>query len=211
MSTFIQIPNKINQLTKRSKLYEIITYATIRSQIKDGSYTASYPEKQLAEELNVTERSIRNYIDELEKTGFFTITKKHGTGEYAHNVYKMFRKTYWHYLRSLVYYRQYMIISFALAKHRLRVSQTVLLCPLDIAYLCLFYPAIIGCTSILNSKSTAIVTVLFFCHLNAVGGFVCKPFPILIQGGDAYAVFVFITHDSHTRFAISASFHLRRR
>lgn len=89
MSTFIQIPNKINQLTKRSKLYEIITYATIRSQIKDGTYTASYPEKQLAEELNVTERSIRNYIDELEKTGFFTITKKHGTGEYAHNVYKL--------------------------------------------------------------------------------------------------------------------------
>ena len=89
MSTFIQIPNKINQLTKRSKLYEIITYATIRSQIKDGTYTASYPEKQLAEELNVTERSIRNYIDDLEKTGFFTITKKHGTGEYAHNVYKL--------------------------------------------------------------------------------------------------------------------------
>ena len=35
---------------------------------------------------------------------------------------------------------QYLI--FALAKHRLRVSQTVLLCPFDIAYLCLFYPAI---------------------------------------------------------------------
>ena len=51
----------------------------------------------------------------------------------------------------VLYYTQYMIISFALAKHRLRVSQTVLLCPLDIAYLCLFYPAIIGCTSILNS------------------------------------------------------------
>ena len=89
-----------------------------------------------------------------------------------------------------------MIISFALAKHRLRVSQTVLLCPLDIVYLCLFYPAIIGCTSILHSMSTAIVAVLFFCYLNAVGGFVCKPFPILIQGGDAYAVSAFITHKS---------------
>ena len=42
-------------------------------------------------------------------------------------------------------------LSFALAKHRLRVSQTVLLCPLDIVCLCLFYPAIIGCTSVLNS------------------------------------------------------------
>ena len=47
-----------------------------------------------------------------------------------------------------------------------------------------------------NSKSTAIVAVLFFCHLNAVGGFVCKPFPILIQGGDAYAVSTFNTHKS---------------
>jgi len=89
-----------------------------------------------------------------------------------------------------------MIISLALARHRLRVSQTVLLYPLDIAYLCLFYPAIIGCTSILNSMSTAILTVLFFCHLNAVGGFVCKPFPILIQGGDAHSVSAFITHKS---------------
>ena len=44
--------------------------------------------------------------------------------------------------------------------------------------------------------STAIVAVLFFCHLNTVGGFVCKPFPILIQGGDAYAVSAFITHKS---------------
>ena len=61
-------------------------------------------------------------------------------------------------------------LSFALAKHRLRVSQTVLLCPFDIAYLCLFYPAIIGCTSILNSKSTAIVTVLFFAILMPLEG-----------------------------------------
>ena len=88
MSLFIQIPNKINQLTKKSKLYEIITYATIRSQIKDGTYTAAYPEEQLAAELGVTERSIRNYIATLEEADLFTITKKYGTGEYAHNVYK---------------------------------------------------------------------------------------------------------------------------
>ena len=88
MSTFIQIPNKINQLTKKSKLYEIITYATIRSQIKDSSYTAAYPEKQLSEELGVNERTIRNYIANLEDANLFTITKRSGTGEYAHNVYK---------------------------------------------------------------------------------------------------------------------------
>lgn len=34
MSTFIQIPNRINQLTKQSKLEEIFVYAAIRSQIK---------------------------------------------------------------------------------------------------------------------------------------------------------------------------------
>ena len=34
MSTFIQIPNRINQLTKKSKLEEIFVYAAIRSQIK---------------------------------------------------------------------------------------------------------------------------------------------------------------------------------
>ena len=61
-------------------------------------------------------------------------------------------------------------LSFALAKHRLRVSQTVLLCPLDIAYLCLFYPAIIGCISISHSMSTAIVTVLFFAILTPLEG-----------------------------------------
>ena len=34
MSRFIQIPNRINQLTKQSKLEEIFVYAAIRSQIK---------------------------------------------------------------------------------------------------------------------------------------------------------------------------------
>ena len=34
MSTFIQIPNRIKELTNKSKLDEIFTYAAIRSQIK---------------------------------------------------------------------------------------------------------------------------------------------------------------------------------
>ena len=88
MSTFIQIPNRINQLTKRSKLEEIFTYAAIRSQL-DNTYKASFPQNQLAELVSVDERSIRNYIDTLEKFGLIIYTtKKHETGEYAHNVYQ---------------------------------------------------------------------------------------------------------------------------
>lgn len=90
MSTFIQIPNRINQLTKKSKLEEIFTYAAIRSQIKDNSYKAIILQNQLAELMNVTDRSIRNYINTLENSGLIKdTTKKHGYGEYAHNVYQL--------------------------------------------------------------------------------------------------------------------------
>ena len=78
MSTFIQIPNRINQLTKRSKLEEIFTYAAIRSQIKNEERQAAFPQNQLAELVGVDERSIRNYIDTLEKFGLImNTTKKH--------------------------------------------------------------------------------------------------------------------------------------
>ena len=88
MSTFIQIPNRIKELTNKSKLDEIFTYAAIRSQIKSKDRQASFPQNQLAELMGVHERSIRNYIDTLENSGLILdITKKHGTGEYAHNVY----------------------------------------------------------------------------------------------------------------------------
>ena len=90
MSTFIQIPNRINQLTKRSKLEEIFVYAAIRSQIKDSSYKAIMLKNQLAELVGVNERTIYNYTDTLEKSGLIhDITKKHGKGEYAHNVYQL--------------------------------------------------------------------------------------------------------------------------
>ena len=90
MSTFIQIPNKINQLTSKSKLEEIFTYAAIRSQIKDSNLEAAYPQNQLAELVGVHERTIRNYIDTLEKSGLILdTTTKHGYGEYAHNVYQL--------------------------------------------------------------------------------------------------------------------------
>ena len=89
MSRFIQIPNRINQLTKQSKLEEIFVYAAIRSQIKGDDRQAVFPQMQLAELMNETDRSIRNYIDTLEKSGLIkNIIKKHGKGEYAHNVYQ---------------------------------------------------------------------------------------------------------------------------
>ena len=89
MSTFIQIPNRINQLTKKSKLEEIFTYAAIRSQIKDESYKAIMLKDELAELIGVNVRTIYNHVDILEKSGLILdITKQHGTGEYSHNVYQ---------------------------------------------------------------------------------------------------------------------------
>ena len=89
MSTFIQIPNRINQLTKRSKLEEIFTYAAIRSQIKNESYKAIMLKDELAELIGVNVRTIYNHVDILEKSGLILdITKQHGTGEYSHNVYQ---------------------------------------------------------------------------------------------------------------------------
>ena len=68
MSTFIQIPNRINQLTSKSKLEEIFTYAAIRSQIKDESYKAIMLKDELAELIGVNVRTIYNHVDMLEKS-----------------------------------------------------------------------------------------------------------------------------------------------
>lgn len=89
MSTFIQIPNRINLLPQRSKLEEIFTYAAIRSQIKNESYKAIMLKDELAELIGVNVRTIYNHVDILEKSGLILdITKQHGTGEYSHNVYQ---------------------------------------------------------------------------------------------------------------------------
>ena len=73
---------------KNSKLEDIYTYAAIRSQIKDDSYKAIMLKSELAELAGVNERTIYNHVETLEKSGLILdITKKHGTGEYAHNVY----------------------------------------------------------------------------------------------------------------------------
>lgn len=104
-----------------------------------------------------------------------------------------------------------MIISFALAKHRLRVSQTVLLCPLDIAYLCLFYPAIIGCTSVLKIvMSTAILDCALFFAFKTPSESFSVSFPILNIGGGAYAVLsTFPQPNQHASFIFPALY-LRR-
>ncbi len=89
MSTFIQIPNRINQLSKKSKFNEAFTYAAIRSQIKDNTYKASYSEEQLGTLLDVDSRTIRNYIDSLKQNGLIlNVDKVFGNGGYAHNSYQ---------------------------------------------------------------------------------------------------------------------------
>lgn len=89
MSLFIQIPNRIKELTNKSKLDEIFTYAAIRSQIKNESYKAIMLKDELAELIGVNVRTIYNHVDILEKSGLILdITKQHGTGEYSHNVYQ---------------------------------------------------------------------------------------------------------------------------
>ena len=102
MSDYIQIPNSITtKLTKRSKHEEAFVYATIRSQIKDSSLHASYPqsslvdffiqdEKTISDEKRLyKERTINNYVAELKKDGLLEVTeRKQGESEYPYNVYK---------------------------------------------------------------------------------------------------------------------------
>lgn len=102
MSDYIQIPNSITtKLTKRSKHEEVFVYATIRSQIKDSSLHASYPqsslvdffiqdEKTISDEKRLyKERTINNYVAELKKDGLLEVTeRKQGESEYPYNVYK---------------------------------------------------------------------------------------------------------------------------
>lgn len=107
MSNFIQIPNSITtKLTKRSKHEEAFVYATIKSQIKDNSLHASYPqsilvdffiqdektindEKRLYKERLYKERTINNYVAELKKVGLLKVAeRKLGESEYPYNVYE---------------------------------------------------------------------------------------------------------------------------
>ena len=91
MSKFIQVPIEIiSKLTSRCKYNEAFVYAAIRSQIKDGTRTASYPMADLAKLCNVDERTIYNYINRLICVGLFSLLenkKKQLKGDHRYNVY----------------------------------------------------------------------------------------------------------------------------
>ena len=87
MSTFIQIPSNLINLTSRSKFIEIYSYLLIRSQIKDNSYKASISEKDLAQLTDTSESTIDRYVKDL-KPFFENVTLYKGNGKYPYNVYQ---------------------------------------------------------------------------------------------------------------------------
>lgn len=89
MSIYIQIPNSITQLTKKSKHEEALVYAIIRSQIKDNSYKASISERQIAEIINMTERTVSSYVSDLKDSGLLKVAeRKQGESGHPYNVYQ---------------------------------------------------------------------------------------------------------------------------
>lgn len=90
MSDFIQIPNKIQEITKKSKAQEAYAYGLIRNQIKDNSYTARISEIELAKLGGWSERTSRSYVKDLKEVGLIlSIEKEKGKGDYSHNVYRL--------------------------------------------------------------------------------------------------------------------------
>ena len=90
MSTYIQIPNSITtKLTKRSKQEEALVYAIIRNEIKDKSLKASITEKQIAEIINMTERTVNSYVSKLKKVELVEVAEQiQGNSNYRYNVYQ---------------------------------------------------------------------------------------------------------------------------
>ena len=91
MSTYIQIPNSITtKLTKKSKHEEALTYAIIRNEIKDKSLKASIPEKQIADIVNMSERTVNSYVSELKNVGLLNeLERKQGKSKYPYNSYQL--------------------------------------------------------------------------------------------------------------------------
>lgn len=91
MSTYIQIPNSITtKLTKKSKHEEALTYAIIRNEIKDKSLKASIPEKQIADIINMSERTVNSYVSELKNVGLLNEPeRKQGKSKYPYNSYQL--------------------------------------------------------------------------------------------------------------------------
>ena len=90
MSDYIQIPNSITtKLTKRSKHEEALTYAIIRNEIKDRSLKASIPEKQIADIVNMSEKTVNSYVSKLKNVGLLNeLEKKQGKSDHRYNVYQ---------------------------------------------------------------------------------------------------------------------------
>ena len=106
MSKFIQIPNLILCLTKRSKHEEAFVYAAIRNEIKDDSRKASCSEKMLGELLGCTERTINTYVANLKQAGLLRVAQlKQGRTPYPYNVYQFdsLDKDYFYILPSFIY------------------------------------------------------------------------------------------------------------
>ena len=107
MSSYIKIPNSITtKLTKKSKLVEALVYAIIRNQIKDHSLKASISEKQIAEIIKKTERTVNNHVSDLKKSSLLIVAeRKQGKSEYPHNVYQFdeLKKDYFVILPSFLY------------------------------------------------------------------------------------------------------------
>ena len=107
MSNFIQIPNSITtRLTKKSKHEEAFVYAVIKSQIKDNSYKASISERQIAEIINMTERTVSSYVTDFKDSDLLKVAeRKQGESEYPYNVYQFdeLKKNYFMILPPLLY------------------------------------------------------------------------------------------------------------
>jgi predicted transcriptional regulator len=90
MSSYIQIPNSITtKLTKNSKLVEALVYSIIRNEIKDKSLKASIPEKQIADILNMSERTINSYVSDFKNVGLLEVAEqKQGKSDFRYNVYQ---------------------------------------------------------------------------------------------------------------------------
>ena len=106
MSIYIQIPNSITLLSTRCKHEEALVYAIIRNQIKDHSLKASISEKQIAEIIKKTERTVNNHVSDLKKSSLLIVAeRKQGKSEYPHNVYQFdeLKKDYFVILPSFLY------------------------------------------------------------------------------------------------------------
>ena len=92
MSSYIQIPNSITtKLTKKSKLVEALVYSIIRNEIKDKSLKASIPEKQIADIIKMSERTVNSYVSDLKKVELLNEPeRKQGKSDYRYNVYQFY-------------------------------------------------------------------------------------------------------------------------